>query len=179
MAGQAPRFARSGSLRDYVKPAIYTKEQILAYSNGKPSEGFGEPYRIFDSGRKIARLPGPPFQFMDRVTAVRGEPWQMAAGAMAEAQYDILGTPGFLPSNASRACLSAVLLEAALQPCGWLAAYVGSALHARPTSPSATWAEAVQHRPVTRKAAPSPHRDHEKGGHQRRHDHPGVRLHRG
>ncbi|HEX5772804.1 MAG TPA: acyltransferase domain-containing protein, partial [Geomobilimonas sp.] len=132
------------------KPAIYTKEQILAYSNGKPSEGFGEPYRIFDSERKIARLPGPPFQFMDRVTAVRGEPWQMVAGAMAEAQYDVPIDAWYFGADRQPRMPFAVLLEAALQPCGWLAAYVGSAL----TSPTDIsfrnlGGSAVQHRPVT------------------------------
>jgi 3-hydroxymyristoyl/3-hydroxydecanoyl-(acyl carrier protein) dehydratase len=132
------------------KPALYSKEQILAYSNGKPSEGFGERYRVFDSGRKIARLPGPPFQFMDRVTALRGEPWQMSAGAMAEAQYDLTPDAWFFEAERQPRMPFAVLLEAALQPCGWLAAYVGSAL----TSPTDIsfrnlGGTAVQHRPVT------------------------------
>ncbi|HIJ95566.1 MAG TPA: type I polyketide synthase [Desulfuromonadales bacterium] len=133
-----------------IKPSIYTKEQILAYSNGNPSEGFGDRYRIFDSGRKIARLPGPPFQFMDRVTALRGEPWQMTAGAMAEAQYDLPADAWFFAAERQPRMPFCVLLEAALQPCGWLAAYVGSAL----TSPNDIsfrnlGGTAVQHRTVT------------------------------
>jgi PfaB family protein len=132
------------------KPALYTKEQILAYSNGNPSEGFGERYRIFDTDRKIARLPGPPFQFMDRVTAVRGEQWQMTAGAMVEAQYDLPPDAWFFAAERQAQMPFSVLLEAALQPCGWLAAYVGSAL----TSPSDIsfrnlGGAAVQHRTVT------------------------------
>ncbi len=132
------------------KPAIYTREQILAYSNGNPSEGFGEPYRIFDSGRKIARLPGPPYQFMDRVTAVRGEPWRMVPGAMAEAQYDISPDAWYFAAERQPRMPFAILLETALQPCGWLAAYVGSAL----TSPidlsfRNLGGTALQHRPVT------------------------------
>lgn len=132
------------------KPAVYTKEQILAYSNGNPSDGFGEPYRIFDHERKIARLPGPPFQFMDRVTGIKGEPWQMLPGAMAEAQYDVPPDAWYFVADRQGRMPFSVLLEAALQPCGWLAAYVGSAL----TSPSDLsfrnlGGTAVQHRPVT------------------------------
>ena len=135
------------------KPAIYTKKQILAYSNGNPSEGFGDKYRIFDSGRKIARLPGPPFQFMDRVTALRGEPWQMVPGAMAEAQYDIPADEWYFAADRQPRMPFSVLLEAALQPCGWLAAYVGSAL-ASPTDISFRnlGGSAVQHRAVTRES---------------------------
>ncbi|GFO65696.1 type I polyketide synthase [Geomonas paludis] len=132
------------------KPAIYTKQQILAYSNGNPSEGFGDRYKVFDSERKIARLPGPPFQFMDRVTGIKGEPWQMVPGAMAEAQYDIPVDEWYFAADRQPRMPFAVLLEAALQPCGWLAAYVGSAL----TSPTDIsfrnlGGTAVQHRPVT------------------------------
>ncbi|UFS70032.1 type I polyketide synthase [Geomonas sp. RF6] len=132
------------------KPALYTKEQILAYSNGKPSEGFGDRYRIFDSGRKIARLPGPPFQFMDRVTSVTGEPWQMVAGAKVESQYLVPADAWYFAADRQPLMPFAVLLEAALQPCGWLAAYVGSAL----TSPTDIsfrnlGGNAVQHRRVT------------------------------
>jgi len=132
------------------KPAVYTREQILAYSNGNPSAGFGEPYRIFDSGRRIARLPGPPYQFMDRVTAVKGEPWRMVPGAMAETQYDIPPDAWYFSAGRQPRMPFAVLLEVALQPCGWLAAYAGSAL----TSPidlsfRNLGGNALQHRPVT------------------------------
>ncbi len=139
-----------GEERGIGKPPLYTKEQILAYSNGKPSVAFGEPYRCFDLGRKIARLPGPPFQFMDRVTALRGAPWLMKAGALAEAQYDIPSDAWYFAADRQPRMPFAVLLEVALQPCGWLAAYVGSAL----TSPidlsfRNLGGNAVQHRPVT------------------------------
>jgi PfaB family protein len=141
----APEIAADGS-----KPAIYTKDQILAYSNGNPSEGFGDRYRVFDTDRKIARLPGPPFQFMDRVTALRGEPWQMVAGAMAEAQYDIPTDAWYFAADRQPRMPFSVLLEAALQPCGWLAAYVGSALNS-PTDISFRnlGGSAVQHRAIT------------------------------
>ena len=56
-----PRLPQAVSTADgAIKPAIYTKEQILAYSNGNPSEGFGEPYRIFDSEQDDRPPPRPP-----------------------------------------------------------------------------------------------------------------------
>jgi len=139
-----------GAVQGETKPALYTKAQILAYSNGNPSEGFGDRYRVFDAERRIARLPGPPFQFMDRVTAVAGEPWQMTAGAMVEAQYDLPADAWFFAAERQPRMPFCVLLEAALQPCGWLAAYVGSAL----TTPNDIsfrnlGGTAVQHRTVT------------------------------
>ena len=110
------------------KPAIFDYEKILAFAIGKPSEAFGEPYRIFDEGRVIARLPGPPFQFLDRVTDIRAEPWKILPGGEIEAQYDVPPDAWYFTDNRQGDMPFAVLLEIALQPCGWLAAYMGSAL---------------------------------------------------
>jgi 3-hydroxymyristoyl/3-hydroxydecanoyl-(acyl carrier protein) dehydratase len=110
------------------KPALFNSEKILAFSNGNPSEAFGEPYRVFDHERIIARLPGPPYQFLDRITAVEGEQWVMEAEKIAEAQYDVPPDAWYFAANYDQQMPFSVLLEIVLQPCGWLAAYAGSAL---------------------------------------------------
>jgi 3-hydroxymyristoyl/3-hydroxydecanoyl-(acyl carrier protein) dehydratase len=130
-------------------PRVYGREQIMAYSNGKPSEAFGEPYRIFDEGRVIARLPGPPYQFLDRIVHVKGEPFVLNAGAACTAEYEIPTDAWYFAANRCPRMPFSVLLEIALQPCGWLAAYCGSAL----TSPvdlsfRNLGGKATQHRPV-------------------------------
>ena len=116
---------KSGAAR---KPALYDTDRILAFAVGKPSEAFGEPYRVFDGPRRIARLPGPPYQFLDRITEVQGEPFRMVPGGLAEAEYDIPPDAWYFTENRQGDMPFAVLLEIALQPCGWLAAYAGSAL---------------------------------------------------
>ncbi|MFV2071686.1 MAG: beta-ketoacyl synthase N-terminal-like domain-containing protein [Thermoanaerobaculales bacterium] len=103
-------------------------EKILAFADGSPSEAFGEPYEIFDNQRTIARLPRPPFLFLDRIMRVTGEPFVMTAGAACEAQVDIRPDRWYFASNRQQEIPYSVLLEMALQPCGWLAAHVGSAL---------------------------------------------------
>ncbi len=111
------------------KTAIYDKASILAFADGNPSRGYGEAYSIFDDGkRRLARLPRPPYQFIDRVTGVEGEPFVMQAGIRAEAQFDLRPEDWFFRSNRQNEIPFAVLLEVALQACGWAAAYAGSAL---------------------------------------------------
>ena len=108
---------------------LYASDRILAYSIGNPSEAFGEPYRIFDEGRILARLPGPPYLFLDRVMAVSGEPWVISPGVSSvEAEYDVPPDAWYFEADRQSTMPFAVLLEIALQPCGWLAAYMGSAL---------------------------------------------------
>ena len=108
---------------------LYDKESILAFAGGKPSEAFGAPYRVFDEGdRRIARLPRPPYQFLDRISAVEGEPFVMRTGASVTAHFDVRPDHWYFGSNRQSEMPFSILLEVALQPCGWLAAYVGSAL---------------------------------------------------
>jgi 3-oxoacyl-(acyl-carrier-protein) synthase/3-hydroxymyristoyl/3-hydroxydecanoyl-(acyl carrier protein) dehydratase len=110
-------------------PPLYTGAQILAFSVGRPSEGFGEPYRPFDEGRFIARLPGPPYLFLDRVVDAGPAPWRLEAGAWATAESDIPPDAWYFRADRGGGVLPfCVLLEIALQTCGFLAAYGGSAL---------------------------------------------------
>jgi acyl transferase domain-containing protein/3-hydroxymyristoyl/3-hydroxydecanoyl-(acyl carrier protein) dehydratase len=108
---------------------LFNTDRITEFAIGKPSKAFGDRYRVFDEDRVIARLPGPPFQFLDRITSIKDcQPWQLAAGGVIEAQYDVPPDAWYFAANRQRRMPFAVLLEAALQPCGWLAAYLGSAL---------------------------------------------------
>ncbi len=113
---------------DSQVPPLYDAASIRAFAVGKPSEAFGAPYRVFDHDRIIARLPGPPYQFLDRVIETGGAPWVMAPGARAVAEYDVPPDAWYFEADRQVTMPFAVLLEAALQPCGWLAAYMGSAL---------------------------------------------------
>ena len=114
--------------RPREKRVLYDQESILAFAIGKPSEAFGDRYLPFDKERAIARLPGPPYAFMDRVVNTVGEPWDLEPGAAATAEYDVPTDGWYFDSNRQTEMPFAVLLEVALQPCGWLAAYCGSAL---------------------------------------------------
>ncbi len=128
----------------------YDYEKILAFSTGKPSEAFGEPYRVFDRERKIARLPGPPFQFLDRVIDVTGEPFELQEGATCIAEYDVPADAWYFQAGRQPEMPFSVLLETGLQPCGWLAAYLGSALSSATDLKFRNLdGNAVQHRPVT------------------------------
>ena len=132
------------------KQILYDTDRITAYAIGNPSEAFGEPYRIFDHERKIARLPGPPFQFLDRIVAINGEPWKLVEGVTVAAEYDVPADAWYFATNRQTNMPFSVLLEIGLQPCGWLAAYLGSALTSETDLSFRNLdGNAVQHRPVT------------------------------
>src|SRR5439155_10601574 len=81
------------------------------------------------AGRFIARLPAPPYSFLDRVVSTTAEAWTMQAGGATVAEYDVPADAWYFAAARQPAMPYAVLLEVALQACGWTSAYVGSALH--------------------------------------------------
>jgi 3-hydroxymyristoyl/3-hydroxydecanoyl-(acyl carrier protein) dehydratase len=107
---------------------VFTRGMLEAFAYGNPSQAFGAPYRIFDEKRFIARLPRPPYLFMDRVIAVEPEAWVLKPDGWMTSQVDIHPEDWYFHANRVSAMPMCVLNEIALQPCGWLAAYMGSAL---------------------------------------------------
>ncbi|WP_437336267.1 beta-ketoacyl synthase N-terminal-like domain-containing protein [Sorangium sp. So ce394] len=103
-------------------------KSLLSCAWGRPSDAFGPLYRRFDEGRHVARLPGPPYHFMSRVLSVSSPMAAMKAGAKVEVEYDVPADAWYFDENASLTMPFAVVLEAALQTCGWLASYAGCAL---------------------------------------------------
>ncbi len=65
---------------------------------------------------------------MSRVTSVEPEPWVLKPGGWVESEYDVPTNAWYFSANRQASMPFSVLLEIALQPCGWLAAYLGSAL---------------------------------------------------
>lgn len=108
---------------------VFTREQVIEYCEGLPSKCFGPAYVAFDSGeRRLARLPRDPFRFIDRVVSCEPKPLVMEPGGWITCEYDVPPDAWYFGANRQQAMPFSVLLEAALQPCGFLAAYVGSAL---------------------------------------------------
>ncbi|CAG1773169.1 partial 3-hydroxydecanoyl-[acyl-carrier-protein] dehydratase, partial [uncultured bacterium] len=129
--------------------AAFSRAQLEEFARGRPSRAFGEPYAPYDSGRFVARLPSPPYLFIDRITRVEPEPWVVRPGGWVESEMDVAPDAWYVAAERSAAVPYCVILEAALQPCGWLAAYMGSALksekplHVRNLGGSATVHAAV------------------------------------
>ncbi|MFJ4839925.1 beta-ketoacyl synthase N-terminal-like domain-containing protein [Streptomyces sp. NPDC088746] len=101
---------------------------LLACAWGRPSEAFGAMYEPFDGTRRVARLPGPPYHFMSRIASVDGPQAGMREGSTVVAEYDVPAEAWYFEQSGGHTVPFAVLMEIALQPCGWLASYVGSAL---------------------------------------------------
>ncbi|MDR1487507.1 MAG: hypothetical protein LBT62_05890, partial [Deltaproteobacteria bacterium] len=128
------------SVRRQIKAVeFYDKAALTEISSGLLSKAFGPLYARFDDGSFVARLPQAPYDFIDEATVKKGRLGQVAIGAQVEATYNLSRDNeqrlAFLFQSVKSSLDSrqgalpyAALNEIALQPCGFLAAYMGSAL---------------------------------------------------
>jgi acyl transferase domain-containing protein/3-hydroxymyristoyl/3-hydroxydecanoyl-(acyl carrier protein) dehydratase len=104
---------------------------LLACARGPMARAMGPAYASFDvTGRRAPRLPGPPYHVMSRVLAVDGDFGGMRAGASVTVEYDVPADAWYFAASGAGTMPLAVLMEVVLQPCGWLAMYLGGVLDA-------------------------------------------------
>ncbi|MFO7562215.1 MAG: beta-ketoacyl synthase N-terminal-like domain-containing protein [Enhygromyxa sp.] len=123
-AGEPKPVARAGDFE-------FDFPSMLACAQGRPTTAFGMVYARFDSAEPVARLPNPPYHFISRAVRIDGQQGAMQPGMSVEVEYDIPPEAWYFAENGARVVPFAVLLEAALQPCGWLASYMGCALSSK------------------------------------------------
>ncbi len=110
--------------RQTPRPALFDERAIRAFARGDPERCFPE-YAIF-RGKRVPRLPNGDLLLLSRVVAIEGERGRVIPGASLEAEYDLPANPWFYRNGDG--VPYAIIMEVALQPCGFLAAYSGSTL---------------------------------------------------
>jgi len=84
----------------------FNKDALLHAVKGFPSKGFGEKLKKFDQGRFVPRLPAGDLLCIDHIE-------ELDANHCRSTYYP------------PQPCSFALILEAALQPCGWLSHHMG------------------------------------------------------
>jgi acyl transferase domain-containing protein/3-hydroxymyristoyl/3-hydroxydecanoyl-(acyl carrier protein) dehydratase len=127
----APRTLTDGN----VNTPVTGFTSLISTGIGRPGAAFPGLYDVYDDGSPVARMPGPPYHFMSNVDAVSGPRMgslhhgENPAGTKASVRYDVPADAWYFDEaqgSQGGHMPFAVLLEVALQPCGWLSSYVGS-----------------------------------------------------
>ncbi|MDR3624645.1 MAG: hypothetical protein P4L16_05855 [Chlamydiales bacterium] len=100
---------------------------LLACALGKPSDAFGSLYKPFDRYCKIARVPAPPFLFMSEISKIDATLGLFKEGQSVSVEFNLSYEDWFFHQNTFAAMPLSVLMEVGLQPCGWLAFFMGAA----------------------------------------------------
>ncbi len=113
-----------GGLPSLSPAPRFDEAAIREFARGDAERCFGPSYARF-RGRRIPRLPNGDLLLMHRVIAIEGEAGVVREGAVLTSEYDVAPDAWFF-RDGSTALPYAVVMEMALQPCGFLAAYLGS-----------------------------------------------------
>ena len=102
--------------------------RLLEFCTGSPSKAFGSRFLPFDHDRTMARLPRPPYLLMDEVVWAKGEPQTQTAPKECLTRFRVDPKAWWATAGGHGRIPFAILLEIALQPCGWISAWSGAAL---------------------------------------------------
>ncbi len=125
-SGEPADLADLGGLRGEPDKGIMGYSALLAGAWGRDEEYMGPHYLAHE--RQAARIPGPPFLFVSRILGTEGTYGALQPDAAVVSEYDIPSEAWYFEQNIRPTMPVSVLMEVALQPCGWLGNYVGSPL---------------------------------------------------
>lgn len=105
--------------------AIFDSRQLDEFGTGRISRCLGPDFARYD-GIRIPRIPNGELKMMSRVMAITGTPRDPGQPAAITVEYDSLPGTWYYHDSAYTAVPYVVLMETALQPCGFLSAYLDS-----------------------------------------------------
>ncbi len=111
------------------KPALLNEAQIQEFCLGSVAKCFGPEFEIYDTGGITAsRMPNTHLNFVHRVLEVHGERHKFTPKSGIVTEYDAPIETWYYRHNSSDTIPYSILMEIALQPCGFLSAYLGTTL---------------------------------------------------
>ncbi len=109
------------------RPALYDDSHIQNFAMGSISACFGPDYAVFE-GRRIPRTPNGDLQLFNRVVEINAQRLKFGDNPNLVTEYDVPVDAWYTEKNSYPTMPYSVLMEIALQPCGFLSAYLGSTL---------------------------------------------------
>ncbi len=105
------------------RQAVFDNSQLDEFGTGSISRCFGSAFSHYDA-RRIPRIPNGDLKMMNRVVDIRGSLSDLRQPAEIEVEYDVPVDAWYLHDSASVELPYSLLMEIALQPCGFLSAYL-------------------------------------------------------
>lgn len=108
-----------------LRPALFDSRQLDAFGVGRISQCLGPAFSAYDE-RRIPRIPNGDLKLMSRIVSIEGRRRNFNEPASVTAEYDVPVDAWYLRDGDSLDLPYAVWMEIALQPCGFLSAYLDS-----------------------------------------------------
>ncbi|MBK8023915.1 MAG: PfaB family protein [Chloroflexi bacterium] len=107
--------------------AVFNISSIDQFARGSIKACFGEEYAIYDD-RRAPRIPNTDLMLLSRIVEVNGTRLVTTIGSSMVAEYDVPAEQWFYRDNSAPFTPYSMLIEMALQPCGFLSAFMGPTL---------------------------------------------------
>jgi 3-hydroxymyristoyl/3-hydroxydecanoyl-(acyl carrier protein) dehydratase len=104
---------------------LFDWPDLLEFATGSLVKVFGPKYAIFGS-RRVPRIPNGDLLLFDQVTRLEGTPGVFDQTASITTSYSVPKDAWYLVHNAHPTLPFFILQELALQPCGFLSAWLGT-----------------------------------------------------
>ena len=104
---------------------LFDGDQLAEFATGSLARCFGAAFEIY-SGRRFPRIPNGELALISRVLAIHGKRYQFDRTASIVSEYDVPRNAWFFAENSYPEMPYSIYMEIALQPCGFLSAYLGT-----------------------------------------------------
>jgi 3-hydroxymyristoyl/3-hydroxydecanoyl-(acyl carrier protein) dehydratase len=107
-------------------PYLFDAYQLSEFATGSLTNCFGPEFEVY-SGRRFPRIPNGELALISRVLAIHGEKFQLDRPASIVSEYDVPREAWFITENSYPEMPYSIYMEIALQACGFLSSYLGTA----------------------------------------------------
>jgi len=111
----------------HAPQAAFDKDHLIEFASGSMARCFGAEFELYE-GRRHPRIPNGDLMLMDRVIEISGRRLHFDQPASIVTEYDVPAGAWYYRDNAYQYMPFSVWMEIAMQPCGFLSAYLGSNL---------------------------------------------------
>jgi 3-hydroxymyristoyl/3-hydroxydecanoyl-(acyl carrier protein) dehydratase len=107
--------------------ALFALDDLNEFATGSIVKCLGKEYGVYQ-GRRGPRIPNGDLLVMSRILSIMGRKGEFDQASSIEAEYDVPANAWYFEGQAHGRLPYSICLEAALQPCGFLSAYLGTPL---------------------------------------------------
>ena len=115
------------TLNTPAQPVLLDRAMLEEFAAGSIERCLGEDYAVFRE-RRVPRIPNGVLLLMDRILEIKGVRGKLNQPSEILTEYDVPADAWFIQDSGSSTTPYSMLMEMALQPCGFLSAYMGTML---------------------------------------------------
>ncbi len=109
-----------------AQPGLFDRAMLEEFAAGSIERCLGEEYAVFREHR-VPRIPNGALLLMDRILEINGTRGKLNQPSEIITEFDVPADAWFIQDSGSGTPYS-ILMEMALQPCGFMSAYLGTML---------------------------------------------------